>query len=55
MKSDKKIDKALSEYTDYKNLGIDIDKKIFRSKLNEEEYKEFKELAEFIDVVKEVL
>lgn len=55
MISDKKISKILSEYTDYKNMGIDIDKRIFRSKLNEEEYKEFKELAELIDVVKEVI
>lgn len=54
MISEEKIDKALSEYTNYKNIGIDIDKRIFRSRLNEEEYKEFKELAEYIDVLKEI-
>lgn len=46
MTRDSEIAKALAEYNKYIELGLNIDKKMFRGKLTKEEYREFIEILE---------
>ncbi len=46
MTRDGEIAKALVEYKKYTSLGINIEKKMFRGKLTEEEYRQFIEILE---------
>jgi hypothetical protein len=46
------VDRALGIYTDKVNAGDDIDMGYFKRNLSKEDYKEFRELIPFINLLK---